>query len=192
MAGAAIREAVGVFRDEKSLQAAADELMISGFDRGCLSILAARRTIEKKLGHVYEQVTDLADVAEVPRLVWFGSDSRNEAKGALSGGLIYIGAVAAIGAVVASGGTVAATIAAAAAVGGAGGLVGVVLSVFLERHHAEYLGEHLNRGGILLWVQTENADHERRAIEILERHSAEDVHIHDLPKAGWGAVNQGA
>lgn len=184
MAGAARREAVGVFHDERSLQAAADELMISGFDRSCLSILAARRTVERKLGHVYRQVADLADEAGVPRLACFGSDSRNEAKGALLGGLAYVGAVAAVGAVVASGGTVAATIAAAATVGAAGGAIGVALSAMLERHHAEYVEEHLARGGILLWVETENAEHERRAIEILRRHSAESVHIHDLPRLG--------
>jgi hypothetical protein len=175
-----MREAVGSFHDERSLQAAADELMISGFDRSCLSILAARRTIEKRLGRVYERVADLADEAGVPRLACFGSDSRNEAKGALSGGLAYVGAVAAMGTVVAADGTIAAAIAAAATAGGASGLVGVALSVILERHHAEYLEEHLERGGILLWVQTENAEQERRAMEILQRHLAKDVHIHDL------------
>ena len=191
MTDAPIREAVGVFHDEKSLQAAADDLMISGFDRSFLSILAAHHTIESKLGHVYERVTELEDDADVPRLAYIGSDSRTEAKGLLSGGLAYVGAVAAVGAIVASGGTMAVAIVGAAAAGGAGGLVGVALSTFLERHHAHYLEEHLNRGGILLWVRTEDAQHEHRAIEILERHSAEDVHIHDLPKVDWGDAVHG-
>lgn len=67
---------------------------------------------------------------------------------------------------------------------GAGRLIGVALSVILDRHHAKYLEEHLRRGGILLWVQTENGEHERRAIETLQRQSAEDVHIHDPAKVG--------
>ncbi len=45
MANEMVREAVGVFHDERSLQGAADELMISGFDRSYLSILAGHRTI---------------------------------------------------------------------------------------------------------------------------------------------------
>ena len=42
MVDTAIREAVGVFHDEKSLQAAVDALLIVGFDRSDLSLLAGR------------------------------------------------------------------------------------------------------------------------------------------------------
>ncbi len=65
--------------------------------------------------------------------------------------------------------------------GGAGGLIGARLSGFIDSHHAHYLQDQLDRGGLLLWVRTPDAEHERRATEILERHSAEDVHVHDLP-----------
>lgn len=181
MADEFIREAVGVFHDEQTLQAAADELMISGFDRSLLSILAGHRTIEKTLGHRYERVAELEDESGLPRLAYIGPDSRTEAKGAISGGLAYVGAAAAAGSVVASGGAIATVILAAAAVGGAGGVIGAVLARFIERHHAQYLEDHIDHGGILLWVRTLDEEHEKRAVEILTRHSADDVHVHALP-----------
>jgi hypothetical protein len=183
MANQIVREAVGVFHDEKSLQGAADALMISGFDRSQLSILAGHRTIEKELGHRYERVTEIEDDPEIPRLAYIGSDSRVEAEAGIFGGLAYVGAVAAVGAIVASGGTIGAALVGAAVAGGAGGFIGAALARIIDRHHAHYLQEQLERGGILLWVKTEDAEHEKRALEILDRHSAEDVHVHEFRKA---------
>jgi len=47
MTKATVREAVGVFHDEKSLQGAVDELLIAGFDRSKLSLLADQAAVEK-------------------------------------------------------------------------------------------------------------------------------------------------
>lgn len=46
-----VREAVAVFHDEASLRAA-DELLMSGFDRSYLSLLGGHRAVERKLGHM--------------------------------------------------------------------------------------------------------------------------------------------
>jgi hypothetical protein len=181
MAEQTVREAVGVFHDEASLQAAADELLIAGFDRSHLSLLAGDKTVEKELGHKYAKVAEIEDDPAVPYLAYIGSDSRTEAKGAVIGGLAYVGALGTVGLIVASGGTVAAALVGAAVAGGAGGLVGATLSSFIDSHHAHYLQEQLDRGGLLLWVRTPDALHEHRALDILRRHSAEDVHVHDLP-----------
>ena len=43
-------EAVGVLEDEPSLRAAVDELPISGFDRSDFSVVAGRRSVERKFG----------------------------------------------------------------------------------------------------------------------------------------------
>ena len=182
MADVLVREAVGLFHDEKQLQAAADELMVSGFDHSDLSLLAAHRAVESRLGHMYERVAELEDEPAVAFQAYTDSDSRVEAKGALMGGLIYVGAVAAAGLVVASGGTMAALLIGAAAGGGAGGLIGGVLARFVERHHAQYLQEHLDRGGLLLWVHIPDPERERKAADILKKNGAEDVHVHSLPK----------
>lgn len=182
MAEATVREAVGLFHDERSLEAAADELMAAGFDRADLSLLAASETIERRLGHLYEKVSELEDDPRVAHLAFIDSDSRTEAQGALVGGLAYVGAVAAAGVVVASGGAIAALLTGVAMAGGAGGLIGAALAQVVGRRHANYLQEHLDHGGLLLWVRVNHDPaHERTACEILARHSAEDVHVHELP-----------
>ena len=182
MVDTAIREAVGVFHDEKSLQSTVDALLIAGFDRSYLSLLAGQRSIEAKLGHRFEKISELEDDPEVPTQASIGTDSRTEGKGVLVGVLFYVGACAAAGAVVASGGTAAAALIAGAVAGGGGGLVGAAFARFLEQRHANRLQEQLDRGGLVLWVRTPTPEDERRAIEALRANGADDVHVHDLPK----------
>jgi hypothetical protein len=75
-----------------------------------------------------------------------------------------------------------AAIAAAGAVGaGAGGLIGSVLAKWIGDHHAQYLQEQLDHGGLLLWARTWDAEDEKRAVEILSKHSGRDVHVHTVP-----------
>jgi hypothetical protein len=160
-----VREAVGVFHDEDSLRSAVDDLLIAGFDRSYLSLLASHKTVEDKLGAKSEKIAEIEDEADVPVNAYAESDSRTEAEGIVIGG--------------------AAALIAAAAAGGAGGLIGVALSKLIEDHHARYLQEQLDRGGLLLWVRTPDAEHENRAVDILKRHSADDVHVHELPDAKY-------
>jgi hypothetical protein len=182
------REAVGLFHDEKTLENAVDELLINGFNHADLSLLAADRAIEERLGHKFDRVADLEDDPHVAFQAFIDSDSRTEGKGVLVGGLFYVGAVAAAGMVVASGGAVAALILGVAAGGGAGGLIGVLLARFLEKRHAHALQEHLDKGGLLLWVHTPDEEHERTALDILRRAGAEDAHVHSLPKPHYDAA----
>ena len=182
MAEKTVREAVGVFHDETALRDAAEELMTAGFDRSDLSLLAGDHAIEQKLGHAYTKVEALEDDPEVPSVAYSGSDSRPEAEGAVVGGLAYVGAVSTVGVIVASGGTVAAALVGAAIAGGIGTAIGVALAKLIGDHHAEYLKEHLEKGGLLLWVRTKDAAEEAKAKEVLTRNGAEDVHVHDLPE----------
>jgi hypothetical protein len=176
-----VREAVGVFQDARLLQATVDDLLVAGFDRSHMSLMATCRTVERRLGHLYEKVSDIEDDPRIPRIAFVGCDSRTEAKGAAAAGLAYIGAVAAAGAVVASGGTLAITIAAAAACGGVGGALGAMLARSLTAREARNLQDRLEHGGILLWVATGTPEREAKACEILARHGAADVHVHGLP-----------
>jgi hypothetical protein len=175
-----VREAVGVFTTAETLQEAIDDLMSSGFDRAELSLLAAEQTVEEKLGHKYKKVAELEDSTVAPRCCYVSTESIGEAEGGLIGGLLYVGAVAAAGAIVASGGTLAGAIIGAALAGGAGGLIGSVLAKLVDDHHAKHLQEHLDHGGLLLWVRTWDSQTENRAVEILRKHSGRDVHVHEL------------
>ncbi|HSO42447.1 MAG TPA: hypothetical protein VLR47_06360 [Rhodospirillales bacterium] len=180
--GATTREAVGLFNDWTALQACVDDLLSSGFDRSELSLLAGQKAVEEKLGHVYAKVAELEDDPEVPRTAFVGRDSFIEGRTGVIGALAYIGAAAAIGAVVASGGTLAAAIAAAAVAGGSGGLIGTLATRWLGRDRAKEIQSQIDRGGLLLWVRARDRAHEDRAVAVLNRHSADHVHVHDLPR----------
>jgi hypothetical protein len=175
-----VREAVGIFHDWAHLQAAVDELMAHGFDRSEISLLAGEKTVEQKLGHVYEKVKDLEDDANAPRVAFVGRDSLTEAKAFTVTGLGYLGAVAATGAIVASGGSMALLIGGAAALGGGGMLLGSWLAKAIGRDRAASIEAQLNKGGLLLWVRTKDPEHEQRALDILARHQAADAHVHDV------------
>jgi len=176
-----VREAVAVFASPETMQEAIDELMSSGFDRADLSLLASEQTVDEKLGHKYQKVAELEDDAKAPRCCYVSTESVGDAEGGIIGGLMYIGATAAAGAIVATGGTLAAAIAAAALAGGAGGMIGSILAKGMGDHHARHLQEQLDHGGLLLWARTWNAEEEKRAVEILAKHSGRDVHVHTVP-----------
>jgi len=175
-----IREAVGYFTTVKTLEEAIDELLSSGFDRAEISLLAAEHTVDEKLGHRYKKVEELEDDATVPRTFYVPVESIGDAEGALIGTPLYVAALSAIGVIVASGGSLAAIIAGAALAGGAGGLIGGALAKLVGDHHARYLQEQLDHGGLLLWVRTWDEEHEKRASEILKRNSGCDVHVHSI------------
>lgn len=175
------REAVGIFHRPEELQGAIDELLSSGFHRAELSLLASEEAVVEKLGHIYTKVEVLADDPDVPRSAYISTEAIGDAEGALIGGLVYVGATVAAGAVVASGGTLLAVLAGVTLAGGAGGLIGSVLARWLGAHHAHYLQEQIERGGLLLWVRTRDPAREARATEILRKYSAEKVHVHGLP-----------
>lgn len=174
------REAVAVFDDSDTMQAAIDELLSAGFAQGELSLLAGDDAVREKLGHAYHRVEAAADDPEAPRTVYVEPGSRGDAKGGLIGGLMYVGALAAAGIIVASGGTAAAAIGAAVAAGAGGGALGGALAWKLDEQHSQYISDQLRRGGLLLWVSVRDPSHEQRAVEILRRHSAGDVHVHDI------------
>ena len=67
--------------------------------------------------------------------------------------------------------------------GGTGGLIGTLLARWIGDHHARYLQEQMEHGGLLLWVRTRDVEKEKRASEILSKHSGRDVHLHALPAA---------
>ncbi|MGH6944501.1 MAG: hypothetical protein ACREH6_09810 [Geminicoccaceae bacterium] len=173
-----IHEAVAVFDDVSALDAAVLELRKAGFKRGDISLLASEDAVERKLGHRYERVEDLEDEPDAPRVAYRTRDSIGESEDLIVGSLTYLPTVAAAGTVVASSGVVAAAITGTAL---AGALIGTVLAHWMNRNHAEWLQQQLDRGGLLLWVRTADAEAEQRALGILRKHSAHDVHIHRLP-----------
>jgi hypothetical protein len=179
-----VHEAVGVFNDADSLQAALDDLQMNGFMRQELSILADEKAVEEKLGHIYKRVEDIEDNPKAPRTIFVSNETIGEGIGAIFGTPLYIAAVTATAVVVASGGTLATAIGAAVTGGLGGASLGMLLAALLAKHHADYIQNQIEHGGLLLWVHLRSPDLEEKAKDILSRHSAHDVHIHEIPLYG--------
>jgi len=179
------REAVGVFQDEASLRAAADALLIAGFDRASLSLLAGRARVEAKIGHPCDDVAELEDDPGVPTRHYVGGDSRIEGEAAIVGVLVYVSAILAAGVTAAAGGTTVAALVATVIVGAVAGLAGLGLVRWLERRRRQHLMDQIARGGIPLWVRTTDREHEQRALDILRDHGAGHVHAHEMPATAF-------
>jgi hypothetical protein len=178
MTAATVREAVAVFHDWSSLEAAVDELRAAGFPKDAISLLAGSATVEKKLGHVYRRVEELEDDPEAPRTAFVSAKQIGAREDMVISSLTLLPTLIAAGVVVASAGAVAAAIAGTAVVGAT---LGTVLARWMDRRHADWLQEQLDRGGILLWVRTPDEAAERRAIQVLTDHAAHDIHVHQIP-----------
>ena len=175
---AKVREAVAVIEDVDSLEAVVDELREAGFAADAISLLAGQATVERKLGRMYERVEDLEDDPTAPRTAFVSSRTVEQREGVIMGSMTTLPTLIAAGTVVASAGAVAVAIAGTAVTGA---LIGKVLANWMDKRHATWLEEQLERGGILLWVRTADEVEARLALEILGRYAAHDIHIHEIP-----------
>lgn len=175
------REAVGLFHDASALRSAADELLLHGFDRADLSVLASEHAITSKLHKVYT-AAELEDDPEAPTVAYFAGDSFTELRALLIAVPFMIAGLAAGASVAADGGTVTASFVAAGVAGVVAGLIGGLFALWLTRRQSSYYDTHLLEGGLLLWVRTSDAEHEDRACRILKGAAAVDVHVHAVTR----------
>src|SRR5579875_2445973 len=163
-----IREAVAAFNDPEALKAAVSDLQSHGFDRAEISFLA-REGFE---GHLAQQYPDMRRAEDDPNTqrdaVVDETDIRQRRTLEISM-WATIAAFAAAGFTVATGGATALAagmaVVAMGGVGGAGALVGKLYGQGQET----FLKEQLERGGVLVWVRTRDAEAEARATDILQR-----------------------
>ena len=174
-----VREAVAVMQDIESLETAVEELKVVGFADADVSLLAGHATVEKKLGRMYARVEELEDDPLAPRAAFVSTRTVEQRESMVIGSMTTLPTLIAAGTVVASAGAVAAAIAGTAVTGA---LIGNVLARWMDQRHAQWLEEQLERGGILLWVRTADEAQERLALEVLTRHAAHDIHIHEIPR----------
>lgn len=174
-----IHEAVAVFDDPLHLQDAIEELQRNGFMLQELSVLADKQAVKEKVGHVYYSVDEAKHDHNAPRTVFVPDEVLGSAEGAAIGVPLFFGA--AIGSCIAAAavGTLPVVMAAAVLSGAGGAGVGAVFARYIQKHHADYIRDSLERGGLLLWVNLRSKEQEDKAREILARHTSHDVHINE-------------
>lgn len=179
---ARVREAIGVFRDPASFEAAIDALEVSGFSRAAMSVLATDAKSMEQVGRFYRSIKDIEDGGRVARGAFVSRDSRIEGEAAAVGIPLYIGGFAGAAAVAASGGALALAIGATIAGAAVGAGLGAILAAAIAHHHAAAVEEQLIRGGLILWVTVPDQKAEKDAVAVLEKMGGQDIHVHEIQR----------
>lgn len=175
-----VREVAGVFRTAASMQQAIQALLLAGFDRADIDLMADVETIREKLGGIFKPADEIVDMPGAPRQAYVAHEDMAIPVAGAAGILFYVGATAMALSVVASGGTLAAALAAAALGGALGGGIGALGARFIGREQARKLELQLMAGGLVVWVRARTPEQEELAADILKGHGAEGVHVHDI------------
>jgi hypothetical protein len=178
------REVTGVFRSRKALIDAADDLLVAGFDRADIDVSASFDELQRRLNYQSIPPADLADIPTAARqpLIDQGDVLTTDAVvGSLAG---CIGAVAmayfliirgmaplSVGIVSVLTGLV------------VGGVAVLVVRRRLQRERVRGLEKFAEAHGLLIWVRVQSPEKEAEAQEILARHGAEAVHVHEIELA---------
>jgi hypothetical protein len=175
-----VREVACVFHTRKSLDDAVDALLLAGFDRADIDLMADAETVRQKLGGIYIDAKELADVPQAPRAAFVSREEATAGVALVAGLLSYVGAAAAAFSVVASGGALALAVAAAALGGAAGGGAGTLIARSLGPRQAGEIEAQMIAGGLVLWVRVRSPEQEATAQEILRRHRGDAVRVHEI------------
>jgi len=178
------REAVAIFDNERSLNAAVDDLMLAGLREHDLSVLADAAKLS-----FTGSASDLADKDGTTRTVYVSPDSRTEGLAALAGSPALVGGFVAAFVAGTGGAALIPTIAVTAGSALAGGGIGLVLARVFGRKHASYVGHQLMKGGLLLWVHAPDEAKDAKILEILKRHGGRDAHFHVVQRT-WGLADR--
>lgn len=178
---ATVREVTGVFHAREALDAAIDALLLAGFDRADIDVVASIDEVREKLGIVYVAAEDLADVPSVPRRPVIRREDITLARVVVVGIVAFAAAAAVALWVVASGASAetAAVWAIVTAIAVTG--ISVLLVGLLSRDDAARgLDAIMEARGLILWVRVRSPEREAQAQEILLAHGATAVRVHQI------------
>lgn len=176
-----VRQAIGVFFERDKLEAAINELRSSGFAHDQIGLLASEQTVEKSLGDIYARTNNHDDVSKGPKMAYASKDGDDDNFWSTSGGLFFAGSTAATGAVVATAAVLGGPLFVAAAAAAGVGAVGAAAATMMGKSDADYLGEQIDQGHMLLFVRVTGAAEENSATQILSRHAGFDAKVYKAP-----------
>ena len=178
------REVTGVFRSRKALIDAADDLLVAGFDRADIDVSASFDELQRRLNYQSIPPADLADIPTAARqpLIDQGDVLTTDAVvGSLAG---CIGAVAMAYFLIVRG-MAPLSVGIVSVLTGlvVGGVAVLVVRRRLQRERVRGLEKLAEAHGLLIWVRVQSPEKEAEAQEILARHGAEAVHVHEIELA---------
>jgi hypothetical protein len=171
-----VREVVGIFHSRSSLQAAIDDLLLSGFDRADLDLVGSVAQLRKALSKSSISLDELTSGKGVPKGAPVGREDLALVQAITVGVFSFVAAAGAAAIVIGShGGTVLAVIAAALAGCTAGALSGYVFARRFKPKDIIVLDDRLKDDGVMLWVRVDSPDRETKARQILLANDAESI-----------------
>jgi hypothetical protein len=178
---AKVREVAGVFHSHGALEDAVDDLLRAGFDRADIDVIGDLEELRKRLGDAYVAPEELADVPQAPRRPFFARDDLTETVILVASTIGGAAATAAALAVIASEGSWVSALVAGAVTGViAAGVAAVLIARYFERERVRGLEWYAAARGLILWVRVRDREREDEAQEILLRHGAEAVRVHEV------------
>ncbi len=177
---AVVREVVGAFHSAEALEKAIAELASSGWDKSEMSLLGQEGVFQPGIPAHGHDMHQAADEPEVKRSPVVEDEDVRQGRTLATSLAAVIAAFAASGAtILTGGGALAAAIGAAAAGGGAAAAANTI-GRWISGSRSDFLRDQVDQGGILLWVKIQSGAQEEQALEILKRHGATDVHVHEI------------
>jgi hypothetical protein len=175
------REVTGVFHSRKALEAAAEDLLVSGFDRADIDVSTSPDELARRVNYQSIPPADLADMPAAARRPFFGGDDA-------LGMEVVIGSLVGCAGALAMALYLATTEIASLPVILISVLCGSVVGVaairparrLLQRERVRGLENLAEWNGLVIWVRVRSPETEAEAQEILVRHGAQAVHIHEI------------
>jgi hypothetical protein len=178
------REVTGVFHSRKALIDAAEDLLVAGTDRADIDVSASFDELQRRLNYRAIPPRDLADAPTVPRQPLVADDDVLVSDA-------VVGSVAGCAAALAMAFFLLVKDISPILVGIFSILTGLLAggaAVFwarrrLQRERVLGLEKLAEAQGLLIWVRVRSPEQEAQAQEILVRHGAEAVHVHEIELA---------
>ena len=172
------REVAGIFDSNTKLQAAINDLTLSHFQRHEINVLGSETAMKKIFATEALDPYQLIDNPLTPRNFNITSEEKGVGEGVAIGSGIMAGVLSAL--IAAGGVTISAAVPVAIVGGTVGAAFGELIATMIGDINASHLQKQLNQGGLILWVITTNKAKEDLACNILQKHAAQYVHIHDI------------
>jgi hypothetical protein len=175
-----VREVAAVFRSRDALFAAIDDLLVVGFDRADIDLVADADEVERRLGTAAVRAEELADVPYTPRRPVVAPEDTTSLFAIAMTVMAFLGAGAAAFGILAAGGSWGSAF--AAAIGGAvvGAIIGYALARLFGARSFRETEPHMVGGGFILWVRVNSPEREIAAERVLRARGGEAVHPHEI------------
>jgi hypothetical protein len=177
---AKVREVTGIFGSEAAAIPAVDDLLLAGFDRADIDMVAEGQRLRERIGEAPVPAVELADVPDAPRQEVVAPEDTAAVFAVCVGVAGCLAAMIDAMIVIASGGTTLRTIVAAVVGGVIGCGVGYLIARRLGWRWTQDPKKPTGTDGVVLWVRVRTQGREQTAIRILTERGAEGVRVHEI------------